>query len=193
MYAITTETMKKIANLDSWKNLYHPTSFNNIKVSDSFNREYCSENYSTILNTWFEMVLNNPILAIKSYIHVSSAIWQLNTPNGEISSINFTFGTPENTTIIDKIMNNYIVINSDSLLRLFFIDIGEGLFLILFSLTLLVKNKKLNFKTFIPYILVLSNIFIIALLITGREVRFIYSSILCSYPLILFSLKQKQN
>ena len=90
-------------------------------------------------------------------------------------------------------MNNYIVINSNSLLRLFFIDIGEGLFLILFSLTLLVKNKKLNFKTFIPYILVLSNMFIIALLITGREVRFIYSSILCSYPLILFSLKQKQN
>ena len=87
-------------------------------------------------------------------------------------------------------MNNYIVINSDSILRLFFIDVGEGLFLILLSLTVLIKNKKINIKILIPYVLVLSNIFVIALLITGREVRFIYSSILCSYPLVLFSLKQ---
>ena len=139
------------------------------------------------------MVINNPVLALESYIHVSSAIWQLNTPNGEINSINFTFGPPNDITIFDKLMNNYIVINSDSILRLFFIDVGEGLFLMLLSLTILIKNKKINIKAFIPYILVLSNILVIALLITGREVRFIYSSILCSYPLILFAFRENPD
>lgn len=187
------KTMEKIADIDAWEKLYHPTSFNNIKVSGTYDREYCSKNYQTILVNWFEMVINNPYLALESYIHVSSAIWQLNTPNGEINSINFTFGPPNDITIFDKLMNNYIVINSDSILRLFFIDVGEGLFLMLLSLTILIKNKKINIKAFIPYILVLSNILVIALLITGREVRFIYSSILCSYPLILFAFRENPD
>lgn len=183
------EIMKNIAKLSSWKNHFHPTSFNNIKMGGSYNYNYCNEHYIDILNTWFDMVCRNPGLALESYIHVTSTIWQLNAPNGEISSICYSFGLPRDTTLLDKIMNNYIRINSDSLLRIFFIDIGEGFLLLLISLILLIKKVKLNIKAYIPYILVAANILIVMILITGREARLLYSSILCAYPLLLYSFK----
>ena len=176
-------TISKIAPLEDFKNYFSKTSFNNIKWNGKYDGNYVSKEYKKILGTWTHMIINNPGKAIASYGYVTSSIWRIN------SNINFIEYTVSHNPI-KNIINNYNHIMRHSFLRIFIIDVGEGLFIIIMSLLFMIKKQRKNLKAYIPYVLSISNVLIIMLLITGEETRFVYSSIICCYPLMLYALKK---
>lgn len=186
--------MNRISNLENWKKFYRKNNFNNIKFKkgtpNNYDKEYVKQNYKEILKIWIHMAYRNPILACKSYFYVISPIW------GISKRINFTESKHNKIEYcgpqwVRTTMDNYVLILEKTHLKHFLLDIGEGLMLILLSLSLTIRRMRLDYKALIPYILVLSNIVIIMCLITGSEKRFVYSSILCAYPLILYALCNK--
>ncbi len=190
------EIMNKISNLENWKRFYKKNNFNNIKFKkgtpNNYDKEYVKQNYSKILKIWLQIAYRNPSLACKSYLNVISPIW------GITKRINFTrskhikieYSGPH---WIRKTMDNYVLILEKTHLKHFLLDVGEGLMLIILSLSLTIRKMRHNYRALIPYILVLSNVAVIMCLITGCEKRFVYSSILCSYPLILYALYNKRE
>lgn len=176
--------LNSMVSIEYWETYYDKKQFNGIKWYGDYDGDYIQTHATTILKTWAKMVIKNPKKAIASYVHVTSPIWEIKR------EINFINDYKDNNT---KIANNYNNLFSNSFLRIFVIDVGEGLFLTLLSLALTIKKYKNTLKAYIPYILVLSNVLLIMCLITGGEVRFVYSSILCMYPLFVFSLASKRR
>lgn len=179
--------MNNIESLQYWEKYFDKKSFNYIKWNGNYDFDYVKNNYKKILSTWLNMIKDNPKLAIDSYINVTSPIWELTIPLS-FNSANITDGSFAN-----YIFNDYYNILENSILRIFVIDIGDGLFLTLLAFALIVKKYKFNIKSFIPFSLTISNTLIIMLLITGEEIRFVYAQILCAYPLILYSLKKREE
>ena len=81
--------------------------------------------------------------------------------------------------------------------NLILFNVGTGLFYILLSLgyvfSKLKKGFKNNLKLLFVYMPVLSNVLLMFILLPGRETRFVYSNILCAYPLIIFMLLMNKN
>ena len=179
--------MNNIESLQYWEKYFDKKSFNIIKWNGNYDFDYVKSNYKKILSTWLNMIKDNPKLAIDSYINVTSPIWELTIPLS-FNSANITDGSFAN-----YIFNDYYNILENSILRIFVIDIGDGLFLTLLAFALIVKKYKFNIKSLIPFSLTISNTLIIMLLITGEEIRFVYAQILCAYPLILYSLKKHEE
>lgn len=182
------EIMNKINDLDNWEKYYNKYSFYNFKKSNhGYNEEYVAQNYGEIIKTWLQMAYKNPVLAIKSEINITSHIWCVQKSFNFIDKkyIVIEYSGPQ---WVSNIMDKYVQILQRTHFKNIMIDVGEGLLLILLSLCLTIRKMQHNNKAYIPYILVLSNVLVILCLITSGAPRFVYSSILCSYPLILYAL-----
>ena len=70
---------------------------------------------------------------------------------------------------------------------------GGNLFIIILSIGIITAKGKFYLKKYLPFIPVLSNTLGIMLLITGKELRFVYSSILCGIPLLIYALSNISN
>jgi len=179
------EIINKINKIENWEKYYNKYGFNKTKKEcNGYNRSYVAHNYGEILKTWINMVYDNPILAIKSYINVTSVIWNIKKDFWLNKTIEVEYSGPQ---WVSTIMDKYVALLQNSRLKHLLLDIAEGLILIIVSLCLTIRKKRNDLCSYLPYILVLSNIVIIMCLITGGETRFVYSSILCSYPLILYA------
>ena len=176
------KVIKRIAPLEDFKKYFLKSNFNAIKWSGNYNDKYVSKHYKDVLKAWYSMAIKNPIKAVESYIYVTNPIWKID------GNINFIYSYGKNRTT--SILINYNSIVCNSFLKIFVVDVGNGLLFILISLMLMIKKFKTNYKAYIPYVLAISNVLVIMLLITGGEVRFVYSSILASYPLVIYSLKK---
>ena len=64
---------------------------------------------------------------------------------------------------------------------------GEGFFLIIFGIFIIIIKKGINIKKYLPFILALSNSLIMMLLITGYEYRFVYYQSIVPIPLLIYS------
>ncbi len=182
------EIMSNINKLENWKKYYNKLSFYNIKkVQNGYNEAYVSLNYGEIVKTWLQMAYTNPILAIKSEVHITSLIWCIQKSFNFMDKkyLKVEYSGPH---WISNIMDGYVQILQRTHLKSIIIDVSEGLLLILVSLCLTIRKMKRNIKAYLPFILVLSNVLVILCLITSGAPRFVYSSILCSYPLILYAI-----
>ena len=195
------KVLDKLVPLDNYKKYYSPRNFNNIKwTSETFNNE-ADKNFNKIISMWASKSIKNPDKFLISYLSISSPIWEV---RNELSDIDYKV-INTNTEIAHKgriknisddiyqgvVSYNNIVTNSP--LRILFLNFGDGLFLILVSLYLIIKKTKLNLKRWLPFIPVILNTLVIMLLITGEEYRFVYSQILCSYPLLIYGLFETKD
>ena len=187
------EIMSNINRLENWKKYYDKYSFYIFKkAQNGYNDTYVAQNWDSILKTWLQLAYTNPVLAIKSEVYITSGIWRISNSFNFMSKkhlqVNYT-----GPQWISRIMNGYVQILQRTYLKNIMIDVGEGLLFIIFSLCLTIRKKPHNKNAYLPYVLVLSNVLVITCLVTSGTPRFVYSSILCAYPLILYALYNKQT
>lgn len=186
------EIYKNIAPLETWKKYYKNYSFNDMKWEGSINNEYIESNKGLILRTVVNLDIKNPKLAIESFLYVTSPIWRIYpTPVslpiiGVGQKIYKDYPAPEISSKLEKNLNNYFYgINNgvNGFAKYIFVGVGGALFLIIISLLISYKKQILNLKLFSIYLLVITNTIFICMLITGEEIRFVYSNITCFIPI----------
>ncbi len=187
------EIMNNINKLENWKTYYNKLSFYKLKKDrNGYNESYVANNICEILKTWMHMAYNNPVLAIKSEVFITSGIWRISKPFNFMSDrhLKVEYSSPQ---LISNIMGRYVHFLQHTHLKNIMMDVAESLLLILFSLCITIRNMRRNPKAYLPFVLVLSNVMIITCIITSGAPRFVYSSILCAYPLVLYALFNKQT
>lgn len=193
------KVLNDIVPLKKWHDYYSPTNFNSIKwTMDDFNARL-DKNFKKIWKIYLNKSINHPLDFMKSFLNMTNCIWETQSS----FSVNYTPKTIDESLKIysiyrvkENVFNKLVVYNNivlHSPFRWLFINYGKGLFLIIFSLVLTIRKVKFSFKKWIPYFLVLANTAVIMLLITGGELRFVYSQVLCAVPLVLYSLKLKEK
>lgn len=171
---------KKCWNIPYKKYLY----FNAIKFQDcTYNPLVLRDDSFSYIRIWLDLATKHPKLAIQNYLELTSIYWKIDK--------NKSFNWLQSN---DKINHNKVYTYShfitSSILKYLFLDMGSSLYLIFFSMILLLRKKRRNLDQYVPYIIVLSNFIVACCFVTGNEMRFTYSSILCAYPLIIYSLSQ---
>lgn len=179
--------LDELADKSVWEDNYSPLSFNDLKWKVNFS-DWINNNFNDVMNLWLKMGLKHPKMYIVSYFNVTSPIWKIG------DGIEFKENNSEeyrNNVVLNsarEIYNDYSAIVSGSLLKYVFTNIGMGLFLIVFALCITINKVRTQWEKYLPFIIVVSNTLLIMCLITGGEVRFVYSQILCAIPLLLYSL-----
>ena len=190
------ELLDQFATKEAWEKYYSPINFNDIKwfAGESKNTNFgnwASENFIGILKLWLDTGLKHPFAYIDSYTYVTSPIWgfyeepfeEMFPPEGERTEM-------QNTLF--EAFNNYDTFVTESVFSFILIrTVGVGFAIILVALGITVKKSGKHFERYIPFILVISNTLIIALMITGKETRFVYSQIICAVPLMIYALGEK--
>lgn len=184
-----------------WEGLYHPRNFNLIKNYDIADYEcisyYCQvdfrtridDNFDAIIGTWFEISKRNPDLFLKSFLNVSSPIWEIKR---DVSGYEYWWQNYDEVKgfnlALRNIYNEYYNFISQGPLRVFALGIGESLFIIVFAAFLVVKKTGFKLKQLLPFLPVLINSCVMMLLITGEEYRFAFSQVTCVIPLVIYAL-----
>ena len=184
--------LNELAPKEKWESKFDPVNFNNLKWDTKFN-PWAEKHFNEIMNLWLKTGVSFPKHFIISYINITSPIWKI-YDYIEIRGSNIEHS--KKFSFMDKVKdayNNYSEIISSSPLKYIFFNFGMALFVIILSLFIVIYKAKNNFEKYIPFVLVLSNTMVIMLLITGGEVRFVYSQIICALPLLIYSLYLKEE
>ena len=156
--------------------------------------ERLQNNFDDIINVWFNITKKYPNLFIKSWLNVTTPIWEIKK---EISGFYFYIPneyeiTNINLKLYDAFQKYYNSILSTPF-RIIGIGFGEGLFIIILALFIIIKKFDFDLKKLIPFIPTILNTACIMLLITGEEYRFVYSQVICSLPLLVYALALKSK
>lgn len=191
------QTLHNIAREDLWRDQYDARDFNYIKADDSVWWTYqdnIKANLGDLINIYVTKSVQHPKMFLRSYFNMTSPIWEIGRPykmSGQAID-------PKYYTVWDDDMQNtaaklrerefaYDEFIENSPFRLIFIDVGEGLMMIIFALALTIKKVGRKLKAYLPFVAVLANTAVIMLMITGMETRFVYSQALVGLPLLLYS------
>lgn len=193
---ITNSQMKQLEyfqDLEKVSEYYNPYDYNKIKYPMDYHKVY-SYRINTEPRKFFtlykDMVMSNKKLAIKSYAYTMYCLYHIGLDTTDNNSTlywiayrgNYYNDVQEGFFAYKKSISNWFF-------SIFLVTVSTGLFYIIFSLfycLLYSKNKfKEKIRIILPYIPVLSNFILMLFLLPGKETRFIYSNILCAYPLIL--------
>ena len=182
--------LTELAPKDKWEEKYNPLSFNVLKWDTDFNN-WADKNFSKIMKLWLKNGVRHPKDFIIGYINITSPIWNIKDDyEFRDTTIN------NNYSIVAKSgykYNQFCDVISHNPLKYILFNFGLSLFVIVFSFLLVIKKAKTNFDKYLPFVLVLSNTLVIMFLITGGEVRFIYSQVICSLPLLIYALSLKNE
>lgn len=190
------QMLQSLAPLEIWTSKYNPRNFNYIKGNATNYTINLRNNFNGILKMWFKKSVEHPGLFLNSFLNMSSPIWAMETSFHDVDYVVKDYQTSITQKGNMKKISNLFLKNvvkyyqkaTYSFLRLLFINVGEGLLLIMFSFLLTVKKAKTDFKKYLPFVAVLTNSLVMILLITGEEYRFVYYQTICAVPLLLFSL-----
>lgn len=180
---------------DIWYTNYYSRDFNPIKFHCyfeeicEFDKDGFERNSKMFIKNWVSLTLRNPDLFIRSYLNVTTPIWEIKNRMGEIE---FLWWLEEEQPVLgkefSKLFELYYNLVITGPLRYLFVTFGEGLFIIIFSLFIVIRKTKFELRKLLPFVPVLTNALTIMLLITGQEYRFVYAQGLCYIPLILYGL-----
>ena len=201
--SLTINDKKLLYNIipeNVWYTNYASRNFNHIKICENLEPIDCTYNIETLekytnllIDKWFELTIKNPELFIRSYLNLTTPIWEIRTRMGEIDNLYWSSPELKKPKINQKfynVYNNYYEFVVKSPLRYLFVTFGEGLFIIILSLTITIRKNSFKLEKITPFIPVITNALAIMLLITGEEYRFVYSQGICFIPLLLFSLQK---
>lgn len=191
------EFLYSIYPKEIWQEYYYPRNFNKIKwvIESPGFTERIDDDFYEVLKLWWKYTKKYPNAFIKSYLNMTSPIW----------SFKDKFAAYDSYTLRGELLLNPINVNSrifldsiykkikSSIFKYLFISFGEGLFVIIIALFLVLYKKKTDVKYLSPFIPVVFNSLTIMLLITGEEYRFFLAQIVCFLPLILYSLSLKNK
>ena len=187
------ELIENLAPLEIWREYYNPRNFNIIKWNPNF-KDAWKYQYD-ILKLWIDKSFKNPKMFIRSYLDMTSPIWQINDFEYlKMDEINISnekiIGTKFNISLPENLLKNFAIYYNTCFnfpLRLVFNDYGQGLYIIILAFCIVIRKSKLKIERYIPFIPVLINTLVIMCLITGEETRFVYSQIITYLPLLIYA------
>ncbi len=188
--------LNDVTPLVNWKKYYNPRNFNFTKyTSDNYTKKV-EKNFSALMKIWLTHSLKSPAKFTKSFLNMTSPLWETRSQFMTNAYIMYEekdkladkgdFKETSDLFLEQVVTYNNVITNTP--LRWLFVDIGGGLVLILTALALVLRKTKWNLKYTFPFWIVLSNTFVIMLLITGEEYRFVYAQAICVIPLFLYCL-----
>ncbi len=203
---ITNEQMKTLAKMQNIKKMeqyYDPYNYNSIKYADNWYYKwspYINSHKKDFLKLWYGLVKNNKMKALKSYVYTTYCIWHIQLDHiPALMDMMWVMLTGNDSINNDmyKQFQDYFFSNKKELcafpLSLIFITSSVALFVILFLLLYGIFKVKNKLKLLLIYLPVLTNLSIILLMLPGREGRFMYPQLLCSFPLLVFTLLLNQK
>lgn len=192
------EYFNQLANLETWNQNFNEKDFNAIKwAENSINKEVLN-NKLNFMRFYLSLIKDNMALAIESYYHVTSPIWSLDyiaqdQYKHSIKSGNMVDNLYKLSELFKLNFNKYEQWTQEIGISNVIFSHGGNLFIIILSMAIIAVKGKFYLKKYLPFIPVLSNTLGIMLLITGKELRFVYSSILCGIPLLIYALSNISN
>lgn len=190
--------LDSVIPIDNWKEYYdNPRNFNYIKWTSSDFTKLADKHFNEFVGVWLNKSIHNPLMFGASFLVMTSPIYEISP---YFSDVDYALLLYEETELyrkgaLENISNymfervvtyNNAVTNTP--LRVLFVNIGQGLFVIMVALALVFKRAKYDMKKLIPFTLVLINTMVIMCLITGEEYRYVYAQSICAMPLLIYGL-----
>ena len=185
--------LKQLGHIEEWKNYYNIRNFNYFKTSGHFDSKFLNENPEKFIKVYLSLVNKNKHMALISHYNVTSPLWSLDYSAGptyiENENKNGDYTVKEKITrTLNYSLNSYDKwLNTTGIGKVIF-GYGASLFLIIVSIGIATIKSKFHLRKYLPYIIVLINTLAISVLLTGGELRFVYSNIICAFPLLLYGL-----
>lgn len=193
--------LNKLIDIELMKEKYDYSIVDPIKWDPTFNGEYLNKTKTRFIKTWFNIMKNNFLNYVKSYLLMTYNLWAIDKYNplqsrmldldikGYINRSN-TFNNLNNKNIFPKKINNTL----KSFYDLTTIYIGNGvlIFIMLLSILYIIKRKR---KELIILFLPLIGVYLTLLISipVSSALRYMSSYLYCLPILILISLKSCQK
>ena len=87
--------LNEIMPLENWQALYNPVVADTIKFDPSFNRDYFEEHTDEFLKAYMNLVLKNPVKAVKAYFLETLGFWNVFESSSTAYVCNFHFWNAE--------------------------------------------------------------------------------------------------
>jgi hypothetical protein len=186
--------LNKILPLPLWKQYYKPYITDPIKFSGEYNREAIfPDHFSTYLQTWVNICLQNPKLVIEAFFKQTSLVWQMNQPEDGYTATfvtNVSYGNEYGITNkiifepLTLLVKKYLTI-SDTILKPFIWRPANYTFLIiLFTFVAFLRN---DWKAWLVPLTVLFNTGTVLMALPAQDFRYLYSNTLVFYIAFLFT------
>lgn len=187
---------------DLWKANYNPYSVDPLKFNEEFNREFLNENKKMFFNNWLSLVINNPKIAIESYLKQTSVIWQINQFDDGVVTLYATSIYPKETGeqmgISSNIISKGITSNITRLLDQTSIKPNlviwrpaiYTLLIILLAFTLILRGQWRKALIVLPILL---NTAMLLVAIPAQDFRYLYANLLIVGVVFLCSLTKENN
>ena len=185
------EFIGKMGDIEQWKKSYNPRSFNSFKWTEYFDMKFTNDHPKEFLNVYLSLINKNKGMALMSHYNVTNVIWSLDyTTSGTYLGDNrYTDDLSifrKASGLLNYELNTYdLWLNRTGIGKILF-GYGGSLFLIALSIGVISIKSKFYLRKYLPYVLVLINTLAISFLLTGGESRFVYSNIICAFPLLLY-------
>ena len=179
--------INNIIDIETLDSVYSPTTFDNIKFNNNYNRDYFDNNKIIFLRMWAKLCFQHPLIASESYMMSVLGYWY---PLSDLRAYENTIvenniGIKSNPVKID-FFNKYVSFmgNLDNPVIKILWNISLYTWLLLISIYVLLNKKTI--KYLVCYIPILGNL--ITLYVAApvyNEVRYFFPVFMCSSLLFL--------
>ena len=171
------------------KDNYNIRTVDTIKMHENFNRDLITDDMGTFLKNWLRIVIQNPKIALTAYADQTELIWSYNKPanlaNMRISDNNLNLESIVLSPVISNKIHRLYEKTTDYSLRWIFWRPAIFMYLAIFFTFMAIKRN--NSSAIIVIIPMLLNIFTYLLAIPAPDFRYLYSNLLITPFIILFS------
>lgn len=188
------KALNKLIDVDLLREIYNPTSSDNIKFNENYNKEVFDENKFEYFKLWLGLVVKNPTIAIESYAISTLGYWYPNIwdRSYENTIVENTKGVTTSPKA-PKIIQDYVANITNQNIPIVSLTWSIGLLVWIFFLTAYINYKRHGFKQLYPYI----SLFAVWLTIMAatpvyNETRYIFA-IFTTLPFLLVIPFIKKN
>lgn len=89
------EVLETIMPMENWIGLYNPIVTDTIKFDPSFNVVYFEEHAGEFMKTYFHLIGQHPVMAVKAYMLQTMGFWDVTKSSSTAYICNFHFGNVE--------------------------------------------------------------------------------------------------
>ena len=184
---VDLEFLDTLMPLENWQALYNPVVVDTIKFDPSFDRAFLEENYSEFVRTYLQLVIKNPVKAVKAYLLQTMGFWNVFESDSTAYICNVHFGNAM------YYMSDYF----DYLFDISFHDmvapknyLSAAIFVWGMIVTIFICLKKRYYAGMIP-LLPMFGLWITIMIATpvAFSFRYIYGIFLCVPLYVLISLR----
>lgn len=185
--------LNEIMPIENWQALYNPVVADNIKFDPSFDKSYFEENTEEFVRVYLNLVLNNPVKAVKAYCLETLGFWNVFESSSSAYICNAHFGN------VEYFMSDYF----DYYMNISFKEMVEpktylsaAVFVWMMIATVCICLAKRNYMGIVPVLPTLGLwLSVMAATPVGFSFRYVYGVFLCVplYLIICIGANRENN